>query len=142
MCHIGLPFQHKQSAHPYQCEVLQIAYQFQHGERSTEASINCESKIKLKLFCQNVRVVELGFIENSQRSTKASINCEGKITLKFVLSKCKEWLSWALLKTLVHVSFSILLFLLINFKLTCHVQGAWAQYHTSKGVKFENQVRD
>jgi hypothetical protein len=44
----------------------------------------------------------------------------------------QDWLNWALLKTLLHVSFSILLFLLINTKLTSHVQGAWAQYHTSK----------
>lgn len=46
--------------------------------------------------------------------------------------KMQECLSWALLKTLLHVSFSIFLFSLINTKLTSHVQGAWAQYHTSK----------
>ncbi len=65
MYHIGCPLKHKQNAHSYPVKFFRLHTSFNTVKDQPKPLSNCEGKITMRLFCQNARVFELSFIENS-----------------------------------------------------------------------------
>jgi hypothetical protein len=58
------PLKHKQNVHSCHVKFFRLYTSFNMVKNQPKLLSNCEGKITMRLFCQNARVVELGFIEN------------------------------------------------------------------------------
>jgi hypothetical protein len=62
---LDCPLKHKQNAHSCHVKFFRLHTSFNMVKDQPKPPSNCEGKITMRLFCQNPRLVELGFIENS-----------------------------------------------------------------------------